>query len=406
MSDVHVRHDFYPRSPCGERRAARFTPTASRNFYPRSPCGERLSTSIIGFSGRVFLSTLSLRRATVNGDVLSSCFVNFYPRSPCGERRPNPVSIVIAIIISIHALLAESDNLRVVDGSKSSIISIHALLAESDVTVLGIQHKVGISIHALLAESDHSAPVPRRPDANISIHALLAESDNHGQQGPAKSADFYPRSPCGERPLGVLGGRLWHGISIHALLAESDILKSMSVMVISISIHALLAESDKVVIPGPPIMIPISIHALLAESDWGPRWIKCHLPRFLSTLSLRRATRLGLLGWLRVLISIHALLAESDFRGWTLNINGPIFLSTLSLRRATQVFQRIAKPFRISIHALLAESDRSNQSIISQANNFYPRSPCGERHPGGPRPPAPPRHFYPRSPCGERPVSY
>ena len=35
--------------------------------------------------------------------------------------------------ISIHALLAESDNLRVLDGSKSSIISIHALLAESDV---------------------------------------------------------------------------------------------------------------------------------------------------------------------------------------------------------------------------------------------------------------------------------
>ncbi len=170
-------------------------------------------------------------------------------------------------------------------------ISIHALLAESDARRDSRQQPAGISIHALLAESDHSAPVPRRPDANISIHALLAESDNHGQQGPAKSADFYPRSPCGERPLGVLGGRLWHGISIHALLAESDILKSMSVMVISISIHALLAESDKVVIPGPPIMIPISIHALLAESDWGPRWIKCHLPRFLSTLSLRRATQ-------------------------------------------------------------------------------------------------------------------
>ena len=38
----------------------------------------------------------------------------------------------IDVTISIHALLAESDNLRVVDGSKSSIISIHALLAESD----------------------------------------------------------------------------------------------------------------------------------------------------------------------------------------------------------------------------------------------------------------------------------
>ena len=39
-----------------------------------------------------------------------------------------------------------------------------------------------------------------------------------------------------------------------------------------------------------------------------------HQAKFLSTLSLRRATRLGLLGWLRVLISIHALLAESDIK--------------------------------------------------------------------------------------------
>ena len=57
--------------------------------------------------------------------------------------------------------------------------------------------------------------------------------------------------------------------------------------------------------------------------------------QFLSTLSLRRATRLGLLGWLRVLISIHALLAESD--------SAPRFTPAAS-------------------------------------RNFYPRSPCGERH--------------------------
>ena len=61
--------------------------------------------------------------------------------------------------------------------------------------------------------------------------------------------------------------------------------------------------------------IVISIHALLAESD-APLHM-CHRvdTEFLSTLSLRRATRLGLLGWLRVLISIHALLAESDAVG-------------------------------------------------------------------------------------------
>ena len=58
---------------------------------------------------------------------------NFYPRSPCGERLFLLRKITITVDISIHALLAESD-LRVVDGSKSSIeISIHALLAESDI---------------------------------------------------------------------------------------------------------------------------------------------------------------------------------------------------------------------------------------------------------------------------------
>ena len=216
----------------------------------------------------LFLSTLSLRRATVNGDVLSSCFVNFYPRSPCGERRPNPVSIVIAIIISIHALLAESDNLRVVDGSKSSIISIHALLAESDVTVLGIQHKVGISIHALLAESDSQQPpgttsttyfYPRSPcGERPQTRPLLPPCFDFYPRSPCgerlycprvmvsptlyfyprspcgerlcwvqsrrrRSSDFYPRSPCGERPVHFDTLSALAPISIHALLAESDL---------------------------------------------------------------------------------------------------------------------------------------------------------------------------------------
>ena len=33
----------------------------------------------------------------------------------------------------------------------------------------------------------------------ISIHALLAESDNSLLTSVVSSADFYPRSPCGER---------------------------------------------------------------------------------------------------------------------------------------------------------------------------------------------------------------
>ena len=34
----------------------------------------------------------------------------------------------------------------------------------------------------------------------------------------------------------------------------------------------------------------------------------------------------------------------------------------------------------ISIHALLAESDATLHDIFKLLTNFYPRSPCGERH--------------------------
>ena len=79
------------------------------NFYPRSPCGERRVPDH-GNSRRLVISIHAL---------LAESDVNTADQ----EARKR--------LISIHALLAESD-LRVLDGSKSSIISIHALLAESD----------------------------------------------------------------------------------------------------------------------------------------------------------------------------------------------------------------------------------------------------------------------------------
>ena len=56
-----------------------------------------------------------------------------------------------------------------------------------------------ISIHALLAESDGSAWVPEFPQLYISIHALLAESDEGRRKPKCRQGHFYPRSPCGER---------------------------------------------------------------------------------------------------------------------------------------------------------------------------------------------------------------
>ena len=103
---------------------------------------------------------------------------------------------------------------------------------------------------------------------------------------------------------------------------------------------------------------------------------------FLSTLSLRRAT------WLEL------FLYYQDNR----------FLSTLSLRRATAVTSvaRVATTVQISIHALLAESDRLWTILYSCPGNFYPRSPCGERHLVDLVSIVTNKDFYPRSPCGER----
>ena len=78
---------FYPRSPCGERRIPLLQlPLRTFHFYPRSPCGER----------RMLVESYSDNR-------------HFYPRSPCGERRQVKQTCRVGTSISIHALLAESD---------------------------------------------------------------------------------------------------------------------------------------------------------------------------------------------------------------------------------------------------------------------------------------------------------
>ena len=170
------------------------------DFYPRSPCGERLKTALpVCFSLLIFLSTLSLRRATACMTLMPRFFGYFYPRSPCGERLYTDLNSSYGSLISIHALLAESDGL-------SMLYDTTALIFLSTLSL-------------------------RR--ATISIH----NPDAHNQ-------NFYPRSPCGERPLRYWSRAKDTTISIHALLAESDALLRFQSFGFVISIHALLAESD------------------------------------------------------------------------------------------------------------------------------------------------------------------
>ena len=82
-----------------------------------------------------------------------------------------------------------------------TVISIHALLAESDLFDEDDPDNLwSISIHALLAESDWQA-AKALDRLRISIHALLAESDLDHGIALVPHQHFYPRSPCGERHL-------------------------------------------------------------------------------------------------------------------------------------------------------------------------------------------------------------
>ena len=172
------RGNFYPRSPCGERPVSAIITPQIRRFLSTLSLRRATILENILYVVREFLSTLSLRRATVAEDLkatIQSIFLStlslrratmepcaestgrgyFYPRSPCGERpKFDSVSDNPALFLSTLSLRRATD------------------------------------------QASASAAA-----ANISIHALLAESDLAGPSGPAFLFNFYPRSPCGERRI-------------------------------------------------------------------------------------------------------------------------------------------------------------------------------------------------------------
>ena len=125
--------------------------------------------------------------------------------------------------ISIHALLAESDN-DAINGCNPDIhFYPRSPCGERRIHYDNYNLHCVISIHALLAESDHyNLNLPSRPIERFLSTLSLRRATQVPGYTELLAAYFYPRSPCGERPLTddvSVGGMI---ISIHALLAESD----------------------------------------------------------------------------------------------------------------------------------------------------------------------------------------
>ena len=155
--------NFYPRSPCGERRCIVLFLFALAHKFLSTLSLRRATARKTSIAGRItsFLSTLSLRRATKVTIREPAQQNNFYPRSPCGER---------------HKFQQGRNG--------QNIISIHALLAESDFNPL----ETLVILSKFLS--------------TLSLRRATESAPNR----PEERKHFYPRSPCGERPhpVGIL----------------------------------------------------------------------------------------------------------------------------------------------------------------------------------------------------------
>ena len=218
----------------------------------------------------LFLSTLSLRRATRQHSKPDSGRIHFYPRSPCGERPHgcyslrhsaqflSTLSLRRATILFFQYFLAKFEFLSTLSLRRATS-SIDDL--EPSTTHFYPRSPCGERRRCFSASQSHfeflsTLSLRRATGYTVNFHAkarfLSTLSLRRATREPTAlrtpHQNFYPRSPCGERRRPQMSSRPHNTISIHALLAESDSTFSLPLVLISL---------------------------------------------FLSTLSLRRATRTG-----------------------------------------------------------------------------------------------------------------
>ena len=169
--------------------------------------------------------------------------------------------------ISIHALLAESDDERCEFSRNNGNFYPRSPCGERQQAKSLKIPPLCISIHALLAESDSSSWSATATSQRISIHALLAESDGFPRPLRAAKHQF----------LSTLSLRRATSRAVSHQTARK-FLSTLSLRRATMSFCRSCSSND------------ISIHALLAESDRQAGQQQQHHNEFLSTLSLRRAT--------------------------------------------------------------------------------------------------------------------
>ena len=145
----------------------------------------------------------------------------FYPRSPCGERPSTPgAKSAKPTFLSTLPLRRATSCLRAL--LPASLISIHAPLAESDDEVNSNNVETAAFLSTLPLRRATAPPIPEK----------------------SRCAYFYPRSPCGERPVdSCISCLSLVFLSTLPLRRATQAMYKWGINRV-ISIHAPLAESD------------------------------------------------------------------------------------------------------------------------------------------------------------------
>ena len=146
-------------------------------FYPRSPCGERHNYNHNHAALMPFLSTLSLRRATCKPCRTKHSTNHFYPRSPCGERLEKVNSMLT--LIQFLSTLSLRRATPVVPAELTTLVFLSTLSLRRATGGFGVGSWRLVTFLSTLSLRRATSVLHRFQPLQVY---------------------FYPRSPCGERP--------------------------------------------------------------------------------------------------------------------------------------------------------------------------------------------------------------
>ena len=327
---------------------------------------------------------------------------HFYPRSPRGERLGAALAAAAELVISIHAPREGSDG-YILQRINANVLFLSTLPARGATQFCNTLAFQTVFLSTLPARGATSSMA-----AMCKTWTFLSTLPARGAtflviQFRPGHADFYPRSPRGERPRLVWCPKK----EIHDFYPRSprgerrspspDAGRANAVFLSTLPARGATASARKRKL-GAKFLSTLPARGATPQSVRGAEKYKT----FLSTLPARGATSWAAVTVWAWAISIHAPREGSDVavprnravgmqflstlpaRGATAwAVSAPddrAFLSTLPARGATQRDCRQNCPAAISIHAPREGSDRGIPDAITLGwIHFYPRSPRGER---------------------------